>query len=84
MPIIYMPSSGLSRFCVYHLINSAIGLPFYVGYTSDPHDRMKSHRKGNLATTDGRARQAVLLPGSLLTYRSPWPSIAPSLTEDKR
>jgi len=55
-----MPASGRSRFCVYRLVNSANGLPFYVGATQDPRDRMKAHRKGNLATPEGRARDAVV------------------------
>ncbi|WP_447731635.1 GIY-YIG nuclease family protein [Rhodanobacter soli] len=60
MPITYMPGSGRSRFCVYHLVNPANGLPFYIGFTDDPRDRMKSHRKGNIATAEGCARHAVI------------------------
>lgn len=60
MPITYMPGSGHSRFCVYHLVNPANELPFYIGYTTDPSDRMKSHLKGNVATAEGCARHAVI------------------------
>lgn len=41
-------------------MNSANGLPFYIGYTNDLRDRMKSHRKGNVTTAEGCARHAVI------------------------
>lgn len=56
MTVIFMPESGRNRYDIYHLINTANELPFYVGYTSDLYGRYRVHLKKNPGTLEGAAR----------------------------
>lgn len=56
MTVMFMPESGRNRYYVYHLINTANELPFYVGYTSDLYGRYRTHLKKNPGTLEGAAR----------------------------
>lgn len=60
MPVMFMQESGRNRYYVYHLINTANELPFYVGYTSDPYGRYRTHVKRNPGTLEGAARWRLI------------------------